>query len=263
MCSTTVPDRFAFLPGFEEFRQAPPENTSLLVLVDTPDLQRAGLEWSGPVMRVDHHSNGPAREFDLVDELAASTANIVLHLLRAWDESGVNKGVALCLYTGMLTDTNGFTVRVNSDVLMDAAWLLDRGLDAHWVADMVYRQRSLAWARLLARALSSLQVEMDGRFAFVVVRSQDFADTGARGHEAESLVDYPFSLKGVVVAAKLQQDGQLWRISLRSKGEASAERIAKQLGGGGHYHAAGAVLSLSFETTLSRLRSAVARELGL
>jgi len=263
ICRTKIPYRYDFLPGVGDFKQEIPPDAAFVVLVDTPDMARSRLSWDGAVMRVDHHAEGLENEWSIVDPAAASTGSILLGFMREWDEPGINEGMALCLYTAILTDTNSFTIRTDGRVLRDAAWLLEGGIDGHWVADRIYRRRTSGYLKLLARALESLSVEMDGAFALVMVRGEDFVATGARGHEAESLVDYPFSLDGVLVACKIQQDHDLWRVSLRSRGDVSAERIAKELGGGGHFHAAGAVVQVELDDLLARLRAAVARELGV
>lgn len=262
VCATRVPPRYDFLPGFQDFTDQMPEETVLVVMIDAPDMGRAGLRWEGPVIRMDHHEEGIINDMSLVDTDAASTGSILLKFLRFWDETAIGPEIATCLYVAILTDTNSFNIRTDARVLRDAAWLLERGVDPVRVAELVYRRRTWAYLRLLGLALSGVSVEMGGEFALVVLTREDFQATDARGHEAENLVEFLFSVEGVRVAAKVQEDRGRWRVSLRSRGTASAEAIAKAMGGGGHRNAAGAVLSGELRDILARLRAAVARELG-
>ncbi len=262
VCATRIPPRYDFLPGFSDFTDCLPEETSLVAIIDAPDMGRAGLDWNGPFVRIDHHEEGMRNETTIQDTGAASTGNILLEFLRKWDEAAIDSDIATCLYTAIFTDTNSFNIRTDARVLRDAAWLLERGVDGHRVAGLIYRRRTKAYLRLLGRALSSLSFELGGKFALVVLTREDFQETGARGHEAENLVEFPFSVDGVMIAAKVQQDGERWRVSLRSRGPASAESVAKALGGGGHRNAAGAVVSGELNEILARLRAAVREELG-
>jgi len=262
VCATRIPPRYDFMPGFSDFTGQLPGETSLVVIIDAPDTGRAGLSWEGPVIRIDHHEEGIINDLVLLDTAAASTGNILLDFLRHWDESAIDSGIATCLYTAIFTDTNSFNIRTDARVLRDAAWLLEKGVDGHRIADLIYRRRTWAYLKLLGLALSGISIEMEGRFALVVLSREDFKSTGARGHEAENLVEFPFSVEGVMIAAKVQQDGERWRVSLRSRGAASAEAVAKALGGGGHRNAAGVVVSGELEDVLARLRAAVKEELA-
>lgn len=262
VCATRIPPRYDFLPGFSDFTGQLPVDTGLVAIIDAPDTGRAGLSWEGPVIRIDHHEEGIINDLSLVDTAAASTGNILLDFLRHWDESAIDPEIATCLYTAVFTDTNSFNIRTDARVLRDAAWLLERGIDGHRVADLIYRRRTWAYMKLLGLALSGTSIEMNGAFALMVLSREDFKATGAKGYEAENLVEFPFSVEGVRIAAKVQQDGERWRVSLRSRGTASAEAVAKALGGGGHKHAAGAVVSGELNEVLARLRAAVREELA-
>ncbi|MGB9590680.1 MAG: DHH family phosphoesterase, partial [Candidatus Hydrothermia bacterium] len=187
VCATRVPPRYDFLSGYSDFVDRLPEETSLVVIIDTPDAGRAGMRWNGPFIRIDHHEEGLMNDMTLQDTGAASTGNILLAFLRGWDEPTIDEQIATCLYTAILTDTNSFNIRTDPGVLRDAAWLLEKGIDGHRIAGLIYRRRTQAYLRLLGRALSRVSFEMNGAFALVVLSREDFQATGASGHEAENL----------------------------------------------------------------------------
>jgi phosphoesterase RecJ-like protein len=98
----------------------------------------------------------------------------------------------------------------------------------------------VAAIRLLGEMLTSLQLHDSGRIATVVLTDDMFRRAGATAADAEDLVDTPRSIAGVEAVALLRQlGGERWKGSLRSRGAVDVERIARQLGGGGHKNAAG------------------------
>ena len=254
VCASRVPETYDFLWGFGDFvRQVPPE-AELLLLLDSTDPERAGVkEWKGELIRIDHHEGGEFPPLSLVDPGAPSTGNVVLDLLRAWDPEAIDPEIAQALYTALLTDTLRFTTRVSKRAFEDAAFLVERGASPAEIANLVYRRKRVSELCLLRRALESLRLAKGGKIAYLVVRLRDLEACGAEPYEAENLVDYPLSLRGVILALKFQETKSLWRVSVRSKPPASAERVARALGGGGHLHAAGCKLRGGFEEVLSRV----------
>ena len=65
--------------------------------------------------------------------------------------------------------------------------------------------------------------------------------------DTKSLVNELLKVKDVVFAVLLVEEKDRIRISLRSRGEISAQKVAHRFGGGGHKQAAGCQLSLSLE----------------
>ncbi len=251
VCVSRIPETYDFLEGFDAFKGKIPAEAKLMVLLDSTDPRRAGVEWEGEYIRIDHHHGGETPPLSLIDTAAPSTGNIVLSLLKAWDEGLIDQGIATALYTALLTDTLCFTTRVSKRAFEDAAYLVSRGADPARIADLVYRRHRPSRLCLTAKALENLKTAAGGKIAYLVVRLEDINSCGAEPYEAENLVDYPLSLRGVLVALKFQETRTLWRVSIRSKPPASAKRIAEALGGGGHAHAAGCKLRGSFEEILA------------
>ena len=79
-------------------------------------------------------------------------------------------------------------------------------------------------------------------------------ECGADPSMTEGFVDFPLNVDGVEVAASLMENkkGQ-WKISLRTKTYAEANKIAGVYGGGGHIRAAGCMLFGDVEEVLDKL----------
>ena len=68
-----------------------------------------------------------------------------------------------------------------------------------------------------------------------------FAETGTDSSVSEGFIGYARDIGGVEVAALLRDttDGKLVKVSLRSNSYTDVSKIAEELGGGGHFYAAG------------------------
>jgi phosphoesterase RecJ-like protein len=62
---------------------------------------------------------------------------------------------------------------------------------------------------------------------------------GADVSDTDPLVERARDISGVLASALLKQDGEIWRVSLRSQGShIDVSSVAAQFGGGGHRPAA-------------------------
>ena len=73
-------------------------------------------------------------------------------------------------------------------------------------------------------------------------------ETNGSFSEGESIINLPFTVKGVVASLLIKQDtdGPV-KVSMRTKGNINVAKIAIKNGGGGHKNAAGYKPGLSFD----------------
>ena len=129
------------------------------------------------------------------------------------------------------------------------------------MATKVYGEQSPSRLRLLGLVLASLETELEGRAALMVLTDDMREESGARGEEIEGLASYGHLVRDVEVTALLREESGRVRVSLRSSGHSDVNRIARDLGGGGHKAAAGAVVSAPLADARSRVLKAIARVL--
>lgn len=242
-----VPDSYAFLPGTEllkrpsEIRSAP-----VFLALDCGAADRLGdLEQSarasGCLINIDHH---PGNEnFGTLNVVAPSASSTAELLARLFEDLGVqlDRDIATCLYTGLVTDTGRFQyASASPDTVHLAADLLALGVPAPAIAKEIWESMSFDYLRLLGRMLERAVFVESDRFVYSWITSEDLEATGVALDETEGLIDLVRSTRAAEVAAmfKEQPDGT-YRVSLRSKGPASVGAIARLHGGGGHELAAG------------------------
>jgi phosphoesterase RecJ-like protein len=169
--------------------------------------------------------------------------------------------VALNLFAAIHTDTGSFRYsNTTPRTFRIAAELTAAGADPSLVSDRLYQQRAPDSLVQLGEVLRRVQISDDGQIAWLAVPrglvSRDFLD-------AEDLVGYPRSVRGVKVAVLLNEEepGKV-KASLRGKGDVPVNAIAHRFGGGGHENAAGCTISGTLEEAAAALLQAVRESLG-
>jgi phosphoesterase RecJ-like protein len=239
-------------------------------------------EWiesrSGVVACVDHHVQGDADVASLrvIDTAASAAAQPVGELCRAIlglaSLDQLPADVAEALYVGLASDTGWFKhSNVTPAVFDEAASLLRAGARHTALFRSIEQRQKASRLRLLARALSTLELHENGRVALMTLTLADIAATGAEPGDSGGFVDHAGMIEGVEVVALLTEAWEptphgtspkpATKISFRSKaGERfiDVNLVARTLGGGGHVHAAGARPSLSIEQTRLAVLAALA-----
>ena len=160
-------------------------------------------------------------------------------------ELGVDRSgdVALCAFTGLVTDTGRFQYQnANPFAFRCAAEMLECGADLEMVCTQIFQRRSIASLQLENRAVARMELLLDGALAVTYVTLDDFASVGATKTDADNIVNTLRSIDGVRVACTLRETEENVRGSLRSKDGTDIAAFAFEHGGGGHKAAAGMTL---------------------
>lgn len=237
---------FGFLVGIDAIMQPDevPETDTFLAL-DCGAGDRLGeleplARKARTLINVDHHpGNDDFGTINIVVPTASSTAELVTGLLL---DAGIelDRDIATCLYTGIVTDTGRFSYANSTpDTLRLAADLLAYGVSAPDIALEVFESAPFGYLKLVGHVLERAALVEDARLVHSWITQADLKETGVAPDETDRLVDMIRGTRAVDVAAlfKQQPDGK-WRVSLRSKGPGIAD-FARRHGGGGHELAAG------------------------
>lgn len=237
-----------------------PENDAV-ILLECDGVRRTMLEGLEEcfLINIDHHVSG--RNFghiNWIDSSVMATAELVFRLARLACVP-VDRDIATCLYTALMTDTGSFMFEgTNEQTFAAARELVLAGADPALCARHIYFGHSTAKMRLLGTALSSLHRE--GPLAWIWVTQEQMTRFGAREEDCEGLVNYALSIEEVQVAIFFRElpDGR-YRISLRSKGQVNVSTVAEHFGGGGHKCASGCSvdgpLAMAVAQIVERLRA--------
>ncbi|MGA2979593.1 MAG: bifunctional oligoribonuclease/PAP phosphatase NrnA [Terriglobales bacterium] len=205
------------------------------------------------LINIDHHASG--RNFahiNWIDSSVMATAELVFRLARLACVP-VDRDIATCLYTALMTDTGSFMFEgTNEHTFTVARELVLAGADPALCARPIYFGHSTAKLRLLGAALSNLHRE--GMLAWIWVTQEQMTRFGAREEDCEGLVNYALSIADVQVAIFFRElADRRFRISLRSKGEVNVSTVAEYFGGGGHKCASGCSMDGPLAVAVSRM----------
>jgi bifunctional oligoribonuclease and PAP phosphatase NrnA len=251
-----VPRIYQNLPFADHVVQADavPANDAVIML-ECDSIRRALLEGLERcfLINIDHHASG--RNFahiNWIDSTVMATAELVFRLARLACVP-VDRDIATCLYTGLMTDTGSFMFEgTNEHTFTVARELVLAGADPALCARHIYFGHSTAKLRLLGAALSNLRRE--GALAWIWVTQEQMQRFEAREEDCEGLVNYALSMADVQVAIFLRElPDRRYRVSLRSKGEVNVSIVAENFGGGGHKCASGCSMDGPLEVAVARI----------
>ncbi|MFO7832212.1 MAG: DHH family phosphoesterase [Desulfuromonadaceae bacterium] len=242
-----IPQKLSFLPGAETLvnQVAGQSHYDVGIILDAGELSRAKVDVVGLCkvsINIDHHPfSEDFGDIYCVDTGASATAVLIYRILKHLDHP-VSAPVAANIYTAILSDTGSFRYSSsNSEAFCIAGEMVDCGVDPWKIAGGLYESQEAERLRLLARALSTLQISPCGRIAAIYATAQMFSEVGAEAEISDSFVNYPRSVHGVEVAVFLRElSPEVYKLSMRSKGTVDVGTLARELGGGGHHNAAGA-----------------------
>jgi phosphoesterase RecJ-like protein len=114
--------------------------------------------------------------------------------------------------------------------------------------------------KLSSLALATMRVEMEGRLTWAKVTRKMLREANAVMAESEGIIDTLNSIAGLELAILFKEvNGELTKISVRSRGAVDAAALCASFGGGGHIRAAGAEIQRSMDETV-KLVLAAAKE---
>jgi len=266
-----VAPHYAFLPGLEDCTKPAdfPSEPDVMVTFDCGSFDRLN-ELAVPARRaaargrlvvLDHHrTNTCYGSVNVIDPGAAATAVLVRQLAAGlgW---ALTRDAALCLYTGLVTDTGRFQYDATSpDVFRLAAELSGFDLPISSMSRQLFEEHRFCYLKLIADCLGRAELDTDLGFVATWVSAEDLESYGVAIQETEGLIDLVRRAKEADVACVLKETVGGVRVSLRSVGTVDVSEVAAGFGGGGHAFAAGFVASDSIASVLADVRTAVAAQ---
>jgi phosphoesterase RecJ-like protein len=211
-------------------------------------------ETSAPKVLIDHHQQPDSyASYYFHDVKACSTCELVFDfIVGLGDKKRIDKKIAACLYTGLMTDTGSFRYpSVTSNTHLIISELLKTGIVPSDIHSAVYDSYSLDRLKLLGYALSEKMKVIEGfPVAYFTLSEKELSKFNYQKGDIEGLVNYPFSIKGIKVCALFNESDDYVKISFRSKGKIDVNTFArKYYKGGGHINAAGGKSQDSIDVT--------------
>ena len=262
ICADPPPKTLAFLPGIGMLqRTLGDEDYDLVIALDAGELTRFGPVYERhktfldhvSIINIDHHiSSFGCGIVNIIDPIAAATAELIV-LFQQQAGLPLNKDAAVCLLTGIITDTSSFQFTNTTTRTMEmAAVLLQAGAIPEPIVQHIYRSHPLAQLRFQAKVIDNAQVVCDGRLMWSYATDATLAETGAIPEMDDNFAGMMRDVEGVQIGAffKSYDEPGITRLSLRAAAPYNAAEFCQRFGGGGHARAAGATIHSPIETTM-------------
>lgn len=257
-CASRINGHYSFLPHLEELKNNYGENFTfdLIIVLDCGSLERTKLtkeilsRSSGQsVLEIDHHPKvKDCADLEIRDSAAAATAEILYYFLKA-NQIKINKNLANCVLTGILTDTGNFLYQATSPQTVNiASEMLKNGAKLPQIMERTWRNKSIASMKTWGKAMSRLKINHEYNLAFTVLENKD-VPAEVSEEELEGMAGFLSNLNAVNGILLLRQlpDGRI-RGSLRTaRSDMDISKLARVLGGGGHAKAAGFTITGKLE----------------
>lgn len=210
---------------------------------------------------IDHHQQpDDYAQFTYSDVSMSSTCEMVYNFIEMLgDTNKVDKDIASCLYTGIMTDTGSFRFpSTTSNTHKIIGSLIEKGANNSEIHNNIYDTNSYDRLQLLGCALSNLKVLPEYNTAYITLSQEELNTFNFKKGDTEGFVNYGLSLKGIIFAVIFIENQQenIVKISLRSKGEFSVNEFSRaHFEGGGHTNAAGGKSDLTLKDTVEKFIS--------
>ncbi len=272
------PDFLAWMPGSENILvfEKDRENTTkilqdveIVFTLDFNALHRTGemeLELNKldiPFVMIDHHQKPD--DYALVtysDTKFGSTCEMLYNFIDfLGQKSLIDKTIATCIYTGILTDSGSFRFpKTTGTTHRIVAELIDLGAENTNIPTLLFDNNSYDRLQLMGRALQNMKLLSEFQTAYITLSQQELDTFNYVKGDTEGLVNYGLTIKGIIFAVIFieHKDENIIKISFRSQGDFDVNAFARNhFNGGGHINAAGGKSNLSLKETVAKFENII------
>lgn len=278
MAPNEFPDFLAWLPGSETVEVYEKErekctailnDAELVFTLDFNALHRTGemetvlKTLTVPFIMIDHHQKPD--EYATVmysDTQFGSTCEMIYNFITyLGQKSSIDKTIATCIYTGILTDSGSFRFpKTTGNTHRIVADLIDLGVENTVIPTLLFDNSSYNRLQLLGRALQNMQLIPEKQTSYITLTQAELNEFHFVKGDTEGIVNYGLSIKGIVFSAIFieNQEEKIIKISFRSQGAFDVNEFARNhFNGGGHINAAGGKSEESLSATVAKFEELV------
>lgn len=241
-------EKLLSLEGADAFNPISLKSYDLAVVVDCSDISRIGSKCAKIFAKCkksivfDHHiGNGAFADAAMIDAKAGSATQVIYRFVKEFFPKAVDARMARYLYSGAVTDTGGFLFpSTTEDTMKMVADLYKVDFNPSETARLLMRNNPMRAFRLKTAAMSKARFFDNDRIGMLIVTRKDIENAGAEESDTENIISEIINVAPVEIAFCVTEIADsAFKVSIRSKGRASALLCARCFGGGGHNAAAG------------------------
>lgn len=269
-CDDYIPNYLKFIPFTDSYKTncSDIEIYDLAIILDSVNMNRLGRmsELATQVKNklvIDHHEEFiPFGLINVSNPKAAATGEMLYNFFIE-NNLTITKDIASCLYAAIASDTGGFIqLNVNNNTMLIVNELINLKIDYLKINEELFYKKSKSQFLLLKEFLNNTKFDFESRFAYCVLTKEIFDKCFAKLEDTEGFTNHIRTIDDVDISILIsEKEKNVFLLSIRSRGDFSACRIAKHFGGGGHFNAAGCRICGKQEKILPQVIAAVKKEL--
>lgn len=265
VCSDEFPSRYGFMIKGIENEDFEPKTIIAVDIADTKLMGRYEEIYGKKVqLCIDHHeSNKNYAEMTLLRPKATAACEVIYNLAK-YMEVNISRHCAMCLYTGIATDSGCFKYDCTTPRAHEIAAEMKRSYDINFARINRYMFEVKSRGRMLleAKFCELMEEYIGGKLVIAAVTQEMMSKLGIACDELEGLAPITLQLEDTEVGILMRErEPGEFKCSFRSADEVNVSEICQTLGGGGHAKAAGCTLKGNIEDVKAAVIKAVEKAL--
>jgi len=248
-----IPEVYKFLPYIDKVKQLSEFDNSreydLVINLDVAAPDRCCdaqvlFNKAKNTINIDHHKTNPQyAKLNFVKPEASATAEVLTGIADAlcWK---ISKETAICLYTGILTDTGGFKFsNTTGKTLEYCGKLIDAGASPSDIYNFCYESNSKNMVLFQSYCINKAKFLKNDKIAYTIVYKKDLENFHNNGEDfTDGLTEKLRAIVSTEIAFVIKEiNSNTSKVSMRSR-TIDIAQICAAFGGGGHSLAAGALI---------------------
>jgi phosphoesterase RecJ-like protein len=257
-----TPEIYKFLPYSKNIKKSLKEDKfDVAIVLDCSDSSRTGkvkdyLSRAKCIINIDHHiSNTCFGDINYVNPAASSVCQMIYELCRKFHI--MDRKIALCLYTGIFTDTGNFTyANTTKETHKVVANLIHYNVSPRVIYENMHSVCEDKDLKAIGKIISHLKFDSSRKICWAIIKDWQEKDY--------DLTEIIFSIMRllkyvqVLILFKNVEEKRI-RVNFRSRSLIDVNRIAQFFGGGGHRSASGTTIEDTLDNTVKKVISFVKR----
>lgn len=214
-------------------------------------------------LSIDHHaSNKPFANQTCVDSGAAAACEVLYEVFKAADFE-ITRQMAICLYTGIATDTGCFQFsNAKARTFQIVSHIMQKYPDINYskINRQMFAVKTRQRMKMEAMAVENMEAFFDGKCAVISVTLDFLEKMHVDSKDIEGIESIPLQLDTSVIGITIKErEKGFFKISMRGTDGIDVSKICEVFGGGGHVKAAGCAIKGTLEEVKSRILEAVGK----
>ncbi|MCK4835249.1 MAG: bifunctional oligoribonuclease/PAP phosphatase NrnA [Candidatus Aminicenantes bacterium] len=227
-----------------KLEQIYPQSFDTFILIEGGTESRTGQKHIDKyfTINIDHHTTSSLdADINWVIPEAAAVGELIYELGIELDIR-FTRDIGFNLYATIISDTGSFkysnttfrSLRIASELVEKCLFSPDE------VSNLLFNSNHYEKVQMIPKVLSTLELKLDNKVSIIEFRRKFLKSLNLKDIETEDIIAIARSIDGVQVTLFFKEiENDLYRVSIRSKGEFSSQSVARKFNGGGHDHAAG------------------------